>query len=60
MSVPAAKALSPAPRSTSARTAPSVGGGLADLGQPAYMPKVRALRACGRLKVMMPMPSRTS
>ena len=60
MSVPAAKALSPAPVITRALTSwvwptrPQISA------KPSYIAKVRALRACGRLNVIQPISPRLS
>ena len=60
MSVPAAKALPPAPTITIARTDPSVGMVAQIAASRSYIAKVRALRASGRLNVTQRMPSRSS
>ena len=59
MSVPAAKALSPAPVTTSALM-PLPAAPAQISARPSYMAKVRALRACGRLKVTQPTAPRVS
>src|SRR5436305_2195392 len=51
MSVPDAKALSPAPRSTIARSDPSSFAAAQMRANSSYIAKVRALRASGRLNV---------
>jgi hypothetical protein len=56
MSVPAAKAFSPAPVMTMARNGPSGSIPSQISRSRAYISKVSALRACGRFSVMMPMP----
>jgi len=51
MSVPAAKALSPAPVTTMTLASPVLPMRSQMSARPRYMAKVSALRACGRLKV---------
>jgi hypothetical protein len=60
MSVPDAKALSPAPVRISALSEESSLAARQISPRRSYIAKVNALRACGRLKVMRPMPSLTS
>jgi hypothetical protein len=60
MSVPEAKALSPAPCSTSTLIVRSRLASSQMAASRSYIAKVKALRACGRLKVIRPMPSRSS
>src|SRR4051812_38101382 len=60
MSVPAAKALSPAPVRIIALTDGSWSSASQICAIRSYIANVRALRACGRLKVSRAMPSRTS
>src|SRR4051812_45638651 len=60
ISVPAAKARSPAPVMMRTRSEPSVGTVSQISATRSYMAKVKALRVCGRLKVIVPMPSATS
>src|SRR5688572_26496116 len=60
MSVPAANALSPPPVIRIALTERSWFAWLQISARRSYMAKVRALRACGRLKVTYATPSRTS
>src|SRR5438477_11277215 len=60
MSVPEANALSPAPVKISTLMARSLFACWQISATRSYIWKVNALRACGRLKVTRPMPSRTS
>src|SRR4051794_8725281 len=60
MSVPDANALSPAPVRTSTLRLSSEFAASQISARRSYIAKVSALRACGRLKVMRPTPSRTS
>ena len=60
MSVPAANAFSPAPVSTRARRLGAAVCAAQISARRSYIAKVSALRACGRLKVIQPMSSRTS
>jgi hypothetical protein len=60
MSVPAPNARPPAPVMMRALTEPSVGTPAQISPSRSYMPKVSALCAAGRLKVMRPMASLTS
>src|SRR5580704_309731 len=60
MSVPDAKALSPAPVSTSTLMAWSLFAWRQISASRSYIANVKALRACGRLKVTRPIPSRRS
>src|SRR3954454_18556416 len=60
MSVPAAKARSPAPVMTRPRAEPSAETASQISATRSYMAKVKALRASGRLNVIVPMPSATS
>ena len=60
MSVPAAKALSPAPVTTRHFTGPSSVAERQISASRSYMAKVRALRACGRFSVIQPVVPRTS
>jgi hypothetical protein len=60
MSVPDAKALSPAPVRIRTFRLSSVLAASQISASRSYIAKVSALRACGRLKVIRPMPSRTS
>ena len=57
MSVPAAKAFSPMPVRISTRMDGSSWASAQISARRSYIGKVSALRACGRLKVMRPMPS---
>jgi hypothetical protein len=59
MSVPAAKARSPAPRMIMTFSEPSSGTVSQISRSRSYMAKVKALRAAGRLKVTVPIPSST-
>jgi hypothetical protein len=60
MSVPEANALSPAPWSTSTLIARSRLASSQIAASRSYIAKVKAFRACGRLNVIRPMPSRIS
>ncbi len=60
MSVPAAKALSPAPVITSALASCVIPMRPQISATPSYIAKVSALRACGRLKVIQPTSPRLS
>ena len=60
MSVPDANALSPAPVKISTLIDLSAFACSQISARRSYIANVKALRACGRLKVTRPMPSRTS
>src|SRR5258708_6538825 len=60
MSVPDAKALSPAPVRISALSERSLAAPVQISASRRYMLNVSAFLACGRLKVIRPMPSLTS
>jgi hypothetical protein len=60
MSVPAAKDLPPAPVRSIALMERSSSAIAQISASRSYMAKVKALRACGRLKVTKAMPSRSS
>ncbi len=60
MSVPAAKAFSPAPVMMRTRTEPSTETVSQMAATRSYMAKVKALRASGLLNVIRPMPSAAS